>query len=129
MRPGRARIAAMVRLSTLAVILGVTTAGCLGGAGCDLPTRVELTLSPDGLEPADPAVCRDQTVTLVVASEVDGVIHIHGYDERVPATTVRAGEVPELEFPSPRSGQFPLELQAAEDSAGRSVGIFTVHEP
>ena len=37
-------------------------AGCIGAdADCAaLPTRIELTLTADGLTPSDPAVCRDR---------------------------------------------------------------------
>lgn len=90
--------------------------------------ELSLRLTTDELTPA-PAVCRDQEVTLRIASRVDGVIHIHGYDEAVPATEVVAGEELELTFPADRSGQFPIELHPADDPEGIDVGIFTVHEP
>ena len=121
-----------VMRSALAGLLSVVgLAGCIGtDADCAaLPTRIELALSADGLTPADPTVCRDQEVTLVVTSEVDGVLHIHGYDDEVPATTVAAGEVTELDFTAIRSGQFPIELHPDEDPQGVSLGIFTVDEP
>jgi hypothetical protein len=91
-------------------------------------TRIELTLRATALEPNDPAACRDQLVTLSLDSEVDGVIHIHGLDAVVPATTVSAGETLTLEFTADRSGQFPIELHPADDPQGVTVGIFTVHE-
>ena len=98
-------------------------------ATCDEPAvTVELTLTADSLAPTDPAVCRDQEVTLVVDSKVDGTLHIHGYDEQVPATTVSAGEELRLEFTASRSGQFPIELHTDAQPQGVSVGVFTVHE-
>lgn len=97
---------------------------------CAAPTiQVELTLAADALEPSDPAVCRDQEVTLVITPAVDGVFHIHGYDEQVPASEVRSGEEVELEFTASRSGQFPIEFHALDDPAGVEIGVFTVHEP
>ena len=116
-------------LASLVVIAGL--AGCIGGnPDCaELPTRIELTLSADGLTPQDPTVCRDREVTLVVTSEVDGVLHIHGYDDQVPATSVTQGELVELAFTAVRSGQFPIEFHPDEDAQGISAGIFTVHEP
>jgi hypothetical protein len=99
-------------------------------ASCGAPTvALELELSAGRLEPSDPAVCRDQEVTLVVASDVDGVLHIHGYDEQVPATEVSAGGELRLDFVAERSGQFPIELHPAADPTGVEVGILTVHEP
>jgi hypothetical protein len=104
--------------------------GCVEDSVCaSLPRRIEVTVTADGLAPADPATCRGKDVSLVVTAEVDGVIHLHGYDAEVPATEIAAGEVTELEFTASRSGQFPIELHTDEDAAGASIGIFTVHEP
>jgi hypothetical protein len=122
----------MIRATLLAGLLVVVAlAGCIGGdADCAaLPTRVELTLTADELTPASPSVCRDREVTLVVTSEVDGILHIHGYDDEVPATEVAAGEVTELVFTTRRSGQFPIELHTDENTQGVALGVFTVHEP
>ena len=119
-------------LSAIAVAL--IAGGCVGQQGlpsdCDEPEASrEVTLTAAELAPNAIEVCRDQDVILTVDPEVDGVIHIHGYDEQVPATTIHAGEELTLEFPAARSGQFPIELHPAEDPAGVTVGIFTVHEP
>ena len=122
----------MRRAALLAgLMVMVVLAGCIGGdADCGaLPTRIELTLAADELTPASPSVCRDREVTLVVTSEVDGILHIHGYDEEVPATEVTAGETTELVFTTRRSGQFPIELHTDENTQGVALGIFTVHEP
>lgn len=122
----------MTRATLLAGLLLVVLLGaCIGGdADCAaLPTRIELTLTADELTPANPAVCRDREVTLVVTSEVDGILHIHGYDDEVPATEVAAGEVTELVFTTGRSGQFPIELHTDENTTGVALGVFTVHEP
>lgn len=112
------------------LLLAVALAGCTGGdPDCAaLPTRIELSLAADRLSPTSPAVCRGREVTLVVTSEVDGVFHIHGYDE-VPATTVTAGEVTELVFTTGRSGQFPIELHTDANTVGVALGVLTVHEP
>jgi hypothetical protein len=119
--------------------LGLLIAATVVVAGCVPDTRpasceasavtIELALSASSLEPSDPAVCRDQEVTMLIDSEVDGTFHIHGYDADVPAATVSAGEQLTLEFTASRSGQFPIELHPAEDPTGLGIGVFTVHEP
>jgi hypothetical protein len=99
-------------------------------SSCDASAAtLELTLTAESLTPTDPAVCRDQAVTLVISSEVDGVIHIHGYDDQVDAAEVIAGEELRLEFSAEEAGQFPVELHTDDAPAGVSVGVFTVHEP
>lgn len=119
----------LAHLAVLAMLLVLT--GCIGGnSDCEsLPMRIELEISADTLTPSDPRVCRDEEVTLVLAPAVDGVIHIHGYDEQVPATSVAAGEVTELVFTATRAGQFPIEFHTDDKVEGASVGVFTVNEP
>ena len=120
-------------LTLLILALVVAATGCVSQnrpQSCDDPRlTLEVTLTAAAMQPSDPAVCRGQEVTLVVASEVDGVLHIHGYDEQVPATEVAAEEELRLVFVATRSGQFPIELHPADDPRGIEVGIFTVHEP
>lgn len=123
----------MRRTSALLVVLSLILAACVSEnrpATCDEPTAtIELTLAAGSMSPADPAVCRDQDVTLVIHSETDGTLHIHGYDESVPATEVTAGEELRLEFTATRAGQFSVELHTDAAPQGVSVGIFSVHEP
>ncbi|CAN5119764.1 hypothetical protein BH23CHL9_BH23CHL9_04160 [soil metagenome] len=97
---------------------------------CATPTiELDLTLRVDELVPSNPSACRDQEVTLVVTVEADGVLHVHGYDEAVPATEVRNGYELRLTFDADRSGQFPIELHQLDDPTSINVGILTVHEP
>jgi hypothetical protein len=119
------------RRLAVAAALCALLAGCPGGtADCEaLPERYELALTAETLTPSDPAVCRGDEVTLQVRSDVDGIIHIHAYDEQIPATPVAAGETVELAFAADRSGQFSIELHPEESPQGVVVGIFTVHEP
>ena len=91
-------------------------------------TTIELTVSATDLEPNDPSACRDQIVTMILDSEVDGVFHIHGLDRVVPATPVVSGEQVTLEFTVDQSGQFPIEIHPGDDPQGVSIGIFTVYE-
>ena len=120
-------------LALTVLLLG--TVGCVstGGpdaAACEEPSvHLTLALDTDGLEPGSPSVCRDQEVHLSVESELDGILHIHGYDAEVPAFEVRAGERAEIPFTASRSGQFPVEFHASDDPRGVGVGVFTVHEP
>lgn len=123
----------MSRIAQFAVaaLFLAAASGCVSsGSACDdLSDRVEITVTADGLVPSQPAVCRDRDVTLAVTPEVSGVLHVHGYDEDLPATTIVEGEPIELSFRSSRSGQFPVELHTDADAQGIDVGIFTVHEP
>jgi hypothetical protein len=120
-----------VLLATAIALIVLT--GCITGnrpIDCDAASvTVELSLSADALTPSDPAACRDQEVTLRIGSEVDGFIHIHGYEDAVSATEVTAGEELDLTFTAVRDGQYPIEFHPAEDPEGISVGVLTIHEP
>jgi len=121
------------RRAIVLLVVPAILAACVSDtrpAACDADrVTIDVALTATELTPNDPSVCRDQDVTLVVDSSTDGVLHLHGYDEAVPATTVRSGETVTLEFTASRSGQFPIELHPGDDPEGVAVGIFTVHEP
>lgn len=118
----------------MALVLAATLAACVSdsrpdASACAAPSiELDLRLTEDELSPA-PSVCRGQDVTLHIASEVDGVFHIHGYDHAVSATQVTAGETLDLRFTADVDGQYPVELHPADDPEGVSIAIFTVHDP
>lgn len=117
------------------VALALAASACVAtnrpeGAACAAPSiELALTVSATAMSPDDPAVCRGQQVTLRISPAVDGVLHIHGYDEDVPATALRADEELVLAFDATRSGQFAVELHTDGEAEGASIGVFTVHEP
>src|SRR5262245_3579153 len=128
--PPRSRAACVAGAVLLVVLLGA----CVGDAG--LPTTchdrsVEFgaTLSDGGLEPAECNACRGQAGTITFTIEQDGVLHLHGYDDQVSATEVRAGQETVLEFDAVRSGVFPIALHTADGQAETTVGTLIVHEP
>jgi hypothetical protein len=124
-----------VRRSAGLLVLALLVSACVPDTRpdaelCRLPAlEIEIELSAEAMEPANVSVCRDQEITLVVDSEVDGVLHIHGYDQQVPAFFVSPGEASEVTFTAARSGQFPFEFHDRDDPTGVGVGILTVHEP
>jgi methionine-rich copper-binding protein CopC len=120
----------LARLGAIA-ISAIVLAGCIpGAAACPSAAPViDVMVTATSMSPSDPDACRGQDVTLRVAAEADGVFHIHGYDEAVPATTVAAGETTDISFTADRAGQFPIEFHAQDDPAGVEIGILTINEP
>lgn len=126
---GRAAVGAAL------LVLGLAVAGCVESnkpdpSACAAPiSTLELTLTAAGLTPQDPAACRGQQVELLVQSEVDGVLHIHGYDAEAPLIEVSAGKRIAVSFDASQSGQFPIEVHTNESPEGTGVGVLTIHEP
>ena len=122
----------MQRTRLIAIALGLLIAGCqpTGNPACAEPSvTLEATVSDTAMNPSALTVCRDQDVALDLASETDGVFHIHGYDEQVPATSLEPGEVTTLEFTADRAGQFIIELHAHTGGDSTDIGVLTVNEP
>ena len=124
MQAGRAALGLIVAAAVLS--------GCVSQdrpETCDAAAEaIEVTVTATGMEPNDPAACRGQAVEITVHPEVDGVLHIHGLDQVVPATTIADGDPVTLAFTADRSGQFPIELHPSGSSEGVSVGILTLYE-
>lgn len=122
-------------LGACLLALGLSSVACVetnkpdGGACSAMVIELDLTLFLDALSPSDPAVCMDQRVTLRVQSDVDGVVHIHGYDEEMPGLEVREGVSTQVAFTASRTGQFPVELHTEGSAEGTAIGVFTVHVP
>ncbi len=128
--PKRSRAAWPAALVLLVVLL----TACVGDAGlpstCHDPSvDFAATLSDQHLEPAEFNACRDQAVTITFTIERDGVLHLHGYDDQVPATEVRAGQETVFDFNAVRSGVFPIALHTTDGPAETTVGTLIVHEP
>jgi hypothetical protein len=123
----------MTTRAALLALLVVALVGCVDQGGpenCDATeVTIELAVEVDSMTPADPVVCRGQSVTILIDSTTGGIFHIHGYDAAVPATPIAAGEETRISFVADRSGQFPVELHPDDDPQGVGIGVFTVYEP
>jgi hypothetical protein len=117
------------RFAALAIVASLAV-GCQPNAACEeTSVSLEATVSDTAMEPSALTVCRDQDVTLVLTSETDGVLHIHGYDDQVPAVTLESGDVMDIEFTADVVGQFIIELHAHAGDTSAEIGVLTVDEP
>jgi hypothetical protein len=120
------------RIALAALVAAALVTGCVSQdrpETCDADeAAIEVTVTATGMEPNDPAACRGQDLVITVHPEVDGVLHIHGLDAVVPATTITDGDDITLAFEADRSGQFPIELHLPGTAQGVSVGVLTLHE-
>jgi hypothetical protein len=108
-------------------------AGCVPDvalpARCSQPSvSFEAALTNGRLEPATFDVCRDQEVTIAVAVEQDGILHLHGYDDVLGAMEVRAGQKVDLAFTATHTGQYPIALHTLDGRQELTVGTLVVHD-
>jgi hypothetical protein len=121
--------------STLALVLLVAmSVGCVEQAGLpddcdDASVERAASLSGERLDPEAIDVCKGQEVTLEIATEEAGELHLHGYDDEAPEIAVEPGETATFHFTATRAGQFPIELHDEETGSEAEVGLLTVHEP
>jgi hypothetical protein len=112
-------------------ILGLLGAGCTPAATgpCASPASsitFDVTVTENAMDPSALDVCRDQVVTLEVASETAGALHLHGYDVEVD---LEPGATETIEFTADIAGQFILELHDPSGEGETEVGVLTVYEP
>jgi hypothetical protein len=113
-------------------VLSLLLAGCdrSDGGTCAEPTvDIAATVTDSAMDPSAISVCRGQDVTIDVASETDGILHIHGYDEQVPAVALEPGQSKTLEFTADVAGQFIIELHARSGQESTEIAVLTVNEP
>ncbi|MEX0625326.1 MAG: hypothetical protein WD402_02150 [Chloroflexota bacterium] len=118
-----------MRTAIALLLLAAVIVGCVEQAhlpdDCDASAvQRETSLSGERLDPESIDVCKGQEVTIEIASERGGELHLHGYDDEV---TVEAGGTATFTFTANRAGQFVIELHSADDSEVE-VGLLTVHE-
>ena len=116
------------------LLLAAISIGCVQQAGlpddCDASAvQRDASLSGDRLDPESIDVCKGQQVTIEIATERAGEIHLHGYDAEAPEVAVEAGETATFKFRATRAGQFVIELHTPNEGPEIEVGLLTVHEP
>ena len=114
------------------VLLGLAAAACIPSTDVDCSdpaVTIDATVTDSAMEPAAISACRGQDVTLVLTSETDGVLHIHVYDDQVPATPLTPGEDQTLAFTDDHAGQFIIELHARSGQEETEIGVLTINEP
>ncbi len=95
----------------LPLFLVLAATGCSTQGTVD-PTTIHLDITAQTPEePVEEQVRLHTLVTLEVASEVDGILHVHGYEEELELT---AGKTTEKTFEANMTGAFEVETHDPE---------------
>jgi hypothetical protein len=129
----RSPMKATTRLCGL-VLLAAISIGCVQQAGlpndCDASAvQRSASLGGDRLDPEAIDVCKGQQVTIEIATQRAGELHLHGYDQEAPEVAVEPGDTATFKFNATRAGQFVIELHTPDEGPEIEVGLLTVHEP
>ena len=117
-----------------AASLLIASAACVPStslpATCNDPTvSFSATVTATAMQPNKFEVCRNQQVTITVATEVGGELHFHGYDDEIGEKPITAGGTLTVSFKATHPGQYPIELHPEDGSDEREVAQLVVNEP
>lgn len=90
-----------------------------GGGGSAHDENVSVTAGTS-MSPQDLKAKQNDTLTIHIKSDVDGEVHLHGYDI---VFDTKAGQVVSHKFKADRTGTFPIEWE----STGMHLGNLTVN--
>jgi FtsP/CotA-like multicopper oxidase with cupredoxin domain len=82
------------------------------------PTNVSFDVTVTGgtsMKPSELAVHQNDTVTINITSDIDGEVHLHGYD--IPFENT-AGKVTTHTFKAVNTGQFEIEWESTSTPLG-----------
>lgn len=96
----------LVARMLMPLVLVLALVGCSSPETVE-PTTINLTVTDSApAEPREEAVELGSVVTLVVESEVDGLVHVHGFEEKLDLV---AGGTAEATFKASMTGAFEIE--------------------
>jgi hypothetical protein len=85
-----------------------------GRGGRNVTVNLTVTKA-SSMNPNDPTVSQNDTVTINITSDTDGEVHLHGYDI---AFETKAGQVVSHTFRAVNSGRFPMEWESTSTHLG-----------
>ena len=113
----RNRIVVVVVLAVLVVAGGVLIFSNRGSGGQNVTINVSVT-GGKMMQPSDLSAHQNDTVSIKVTSDVDGEVHLHGYDVHFET---KGGQVVSQTFKADKTGDFPIEWESTSAPLGHLV--------
>jgi hypothetical protein len=111
----RNRIAVVAGVLAVFVIFGGILIYAKRGAGQDVPIDVTVT-GGKTMKPSDLSAHQNDNVTINLTSDIDGEVHLHGYDLIFNA---RKGQTVSKTFKADKSGSYPIEWESTSTELGK----------
>ena len=111
----RNRIAVVIGVLVVFVILGGALIYAKRGGGQDVVINVTVT-GGKTMNPSDLSAHQNDTVTINLASDTDGEVHLHGYDI---IFNVKAGQTVSHTFKADKTGPYDIEWESTSAELGR----------
>ena len=101
-------------LVAFAVAGGVLIFANRGQDGQNVMINVTVT-GGKTMQPSHLSAHQNDTVTIKITSDIDGEVHLHGYDIHFET---KAGQVVSQTFKADKTGDFPIEWESTSTSLG-----------
>jgi hypothetical protein len=114
----RARVAVVVALLAVFVVVGGVIIFANKSSGGRVVTIDVMVTGAKSMQPSDLSAHQNDTVTINITSDTDGVVHLHGYDIEFET---KAGQVVSQTFKAVNTGDFPIEWETTSTHLGHLV--------
>ncbi|MDQ6880138.1 MAG: hypothetical protein M3082_21040 [Candidatus Dormibacteraeota bacterium] len=104
----------IVVLAVIAVVGGYLAFGHKSTGGRNVTLNATVT-GGKAMQPSELTVSQNDTVTVNITSDMDGEVHLHGYDIHFDT---KAGQVVSHTFKAANSGKFDIEWESTSTLLG-----------
>jgi len=107
-----------VKILSIVILFNLIMAGCSNSENHfdNIDSKIEVSVEKvgDKLQPKDIKVKHKQDVTINIKSDVDGTLHVHGYNLE---KDLKSGEKAEISLVADATGRFSIGFHASDSKS------------
>ena len=112
-----------VKILSIVILFNLIMAGCSNSENHfdNIDSKIEVSVEKvgDKLQPKDIKVKHKQDVTINIKSDVDGTLHVHGYNLE---KDLKSGEKAEISLVADATGRFPIGFHVSDSKSQNNHG-------
>ena len=112
-----------VKILSIVILFNLIMAGCSNSENHfdNIDSKIEVSVEKvgDKLQPKDIKVKHKQDVTINIKSDVDGTLHVHGYNLE---KDLKSGEKAEISLVADATGRFPIGFHVSDSKSQDNHG-------